>query len=160
MLKKIVLLAAIALIGAVATSPKAAQAQGLSPVQAEDRVVATTQADGKALVFNESMVWLNAGPLVPATKGIRLPSGRYELEAEDADYLYYRSPQPFEYRLFQDGKVKDSRFMPGGVYMSKAAITLVPAGVYLTNDGTHKTLIWKLGADFMQLEGTKWKKAQ
>jgi hypothetical protein len=50
--------------------------------------------------------------------------------------------------------------MPGGIYLSKATISLIPAGVYMTTDETHKTLTWKLGSSFMHSEGTKWTRTE
>ncbi|MBS0280557.1 MAG: hypothetical protein JSR25_05300, partial [Proteobacteria bacterium] len=73
-----------------------------------------------------------------------------------ADYLYYRAPERFEWRLFENDQVKKAGFEQGGIYVSKAFIALVPAGVYMSSDETKKTLIWKLGSDFMRLEGSKW----
>lgn len=107
------------------------------------------------LVLDESMVWLDQAVMAP-TRGIRFPAGNYILEAEDGDYRYYRAPTSIEYRVFKDGKVTGDREMPGGIYISKAAITLVPAGGYLSVDDTHKMLTWKLGLDFMHLENQKW----
>lgn len=130
-------------------------ASALSPLQSEGRVVTMNARADDALILNEPMVWLDQDIVAP-TRGIRLPSGTYTMEAEDPDYIYYRSAAPIEYRVFHDGAVSDDRFMPGGIYLSKAAITLVPAGVYLTVDDTHKTLTWKLGLSFVRAEGSKW----
>jgi hypothetical protein len=136
-------------------SPEVAWSDPLSPVQSEDRVVSPTPPGHQVLVLGESMVWLDQA-LYDPTRGIRFTAGTYTLEAEDADYRYYRAPSPIEYRVFANGKVKDGRFMPGGIYLSKALISLVPAGGYLSVDDTNKTLVWKLGADFMHSEGQKW----
>jgi hypothetical protein len=93
---------------------------------------------------------------VRTAHGIRLLDGTYALEAEDDDYLYYRAPQKIEYRVFKNGAVVDGRFLPGGIYFSNAFLSLVLAGAYLTVDDTHKTLMWKLGLEFIHLEGSKW----
>lgn len=157
-LRTLAILGVIAMVSetVVPTGAEAQLFQNLSPVQFEDRVVTATQGKAGTLTLNEPEVWLDGDIVRPATKGIRLPSGEYVLEAEDADYLYYRAPERFEYRIFQDGQVKDARFLQGGIYMSKAFIALAPAGAYLSSDDTKKTLIWKLGADFLRSEGTKW----
>lgn len=147
------------MVGAIlsGTGAKAQTFTNLSPVQSEDRAVTAAQGANGTLTFNEPEVWLDGDGLVRSTtRGIRLPAGDYQLEAEDADYLYYRASERFEMRVFQDGQVKDSRFMTGGIYVSKALIALVPAGVYFSSDEKNKTLVWKLGSDFMRSEGSKW----
>jgi hypothetical protein len=130
-----------------------------SPLAAEDRVVSPVPNDTRVITLNEPEVWTDQSPpLVPATHGIRLPSGRYILEAEDANSLYFRSPEKIEYRIFANGAVTDDRFMPGGLFLSKATFASVPAGAYLTVDAANKTVTWKLGSDFLAMEGTKWSK--
>ena len=154
-----VIFCVILIAGGAVALPTCAEAQiseMLSPEQSEDRVVTVVQGKSSVLTLAEPMVFLDIVSGLPATKGVRFPSGEYDLEAEDADYLYYRAPDRIEYRVFQSGQVKAQRFMPGGIYFSKALITLVPAGAYLSSDGTNKTLLWKLGAEFTHLEGTKW----
>lgn len=147
-----------AIVGAIA-SPNGARAQFLQhlpPAQFEDHVVTAAQGTTGTLTFNEPEVWLDSDGVRPATKGIRLPSGTHELEAEDTDYLYYRAPERFEWRLLENDQVKKAGFEQGGIYVSKSLIALVPAGIYMSLDEKKKTLIWKLGSDFMRLGGSKW----
>ena len=155
-LRTLALFGVILLVGGAIALPTRAEAQTflpLPPTEFINRVVSTTSGTSGSLTLREPMVRLDAAR---ATRGIRLPSGDYVLEAEDADYLYYRAPERIEFRIFADGQVQKQGFIPGGIYVSKAFIALVPAGVYQTSDDTHKTLIWKLGADFLRDEGTKW----
>jgi hypothetical protein len=158
-LRTLATLGVIALVCGTISSTTGANAQifqNLPPVQFENRVVTAARGKCGTLTLNEPEVWLDADLVRPATKGLRFPSGEYDLEAEDADYFYYRAPERIEARFFQDGRVTNQKFIPGGIYVSKAFIALVPAGVYQSGDDTHKTLIWKLGSDFMRSEGTKW----
>ena len=128
----------------------------LSPLTSEDRSVSPVVDAGKSVILKESMVWYDQEV---ATRGIRFPEGQYLLEAEDAEYYYFRSPSPLEYRIFQNGSLTDGRFMPGGLFLSKALINMVPAGAYLSvEDPKQKTLTWKLGSNFLRKEGSLWTK--
>jgi hypothetical protein len=130
---------------------------GVTPVQSEPRVVTPKQDAARTVVLYEPLVFLDQGPLVTASHGVRLPNGIYGLEAEDSDNFYYRAPADIEYRTFgSDGKVSGRRFMPGGLYVSKATISLVPIGAYVAIDESHKILTWRLGGEFSRLEGKKW----
>ncbi len=128
--------------------PVAAAAQ----MQAESRTVKEVSDPARSLLISEAMIFQDFSK----THGIRFTPGTYRLEAEDDDYFYYRAPDQIEYRVIRNGAPSDGRFMPGGIYFSKALISLVPAGAYLTNDGTHKTLTWKLGVEFTHLEFSNW----
>jgi hypothetical protein len=157
---RLVLLSALLAMSEATVLVTGAGAQMLSPLQSERRVVVVVKGSSRSLTLSEPMVWLDAGPREPPTRGVRLPAGQYALEAEDTNFLYYRSPEPIEYRIFQNGQVTSTRFMPGGIYLSKAAVAFVPAGVYMSTDETHKTLTWKLGATFLQSEGKTWKRSE
>ena len=56
----------------------------LDPVTAEQRQVALVADATKTVTLSKPIVWLNA-PAHRASKGIRLPQGVYNLEAQDAD---------------------------------------------------------------------------
>ena len=128
----------------------------LSPLTHEARVVSPLPSQTNAVVFKEPMVWYDQA-LFP-TRGIRFPEGTYRIESEDSEYRYFRAPSQIEYRVLQDGKVTDARFMPGGLFLSKRAFDLVPAGAYLFVDEYTNVLTWKLGGDFMGMEGGRWSK--
>jgi hypothetical protein len=103
----------------------------------------------------EGMVFYDASP---ATRGLRFPPGVFALEAEDGDYLYLRSPAPLEFHVFKDGKAVDSRNIPGGIMVAKH-FSLVPAAGYIDTEGTKKMGVWKLGGEFLRIEGKYWKKS-
>jgi len=104
----------------------------------------------------EGMVWYDASP---PTRGLRFPAGTYVLEAEDSDYLYFRSPAPLEMRVFKDGKVIDGHDIPGCLMLSKRLISRIPAAGYIDDGGSSKMMVWKLGRDFLHREGKDWKKS-
>src|SRR6266478_1695929 len=67
----------------------------LDPVTAEQHKVTAAADEAKTVTLSEPIVWLNA-PAHRASKAVRLPQGRYTLEAEDKDYLYFRAPSAIE----------------------------------------------------------------
>lgn len=128
----------------------------LNPLVNEVRPVHATADATKTVTVIGGMVWYDGNP---ALHGIRFPPGLYVLEAEDADYLYFRSPKPLELRIFKDGKMVDGRDIPGGIMLTKHLLSLVPGAGYIDDTGTNKIMLWKLGANFLQLKGTNWKKS-
>jgi hypothetical protein len=58
----------------------------------------------------------------------------------------------------QNGNVTDDHFSSGGLFFKKATFNLVPAGAYISTDNQTKILTWKLGANFLDMEGSKWTK--
>jgi hypothetical protein len=128
----------------------------MSPATHEARVVSPVVNQTKELVFKEPMVWYDQ--TFAPTRGIMFPQGTYQIEAEDSDYIYFHAPAEIEYRTLQGGSVTGDRFMPGGVFLAKTAINLVPAGAYLSVDKNTNVLTWKLGGSFLRMEGSKWTK--
>ena len=126
-----------------------------NPVTHEARVVRNAQASSKSVTIVNGMVWYN----LDRTKGIRFPPGTYVLEAEDADYWYFRSPAPLEFRQFSGEHVTDSQSAAGGIMIARAAMNMVPAGGYVQGDGSTKVMVWKLGGDFLGMEGREWNKS-
>lgn len=110
----------------------------------------------KSVTISDGMVWY-AG--LARSSGLRFPPGTYVLEAEDDDYWYFRSPLPLEFRTFQNGKPTDENTKRGGLMLGKQSIRLVPAGGYVDGDGSVKTMVWKLGGDFLAMEGRQWRKS-
>jgi hypothetical protein len=123
----------------------------LPPATKETRVVSPATNQTNLVVFKEPMVWYDHAGL--RTKGIRLSEGTYPIESEDSEYRYFRAPNMIEYRTLHDGKVTSDYFIPGGFVLSKRAFDLVPAGVYFFVNEHTNILAWKLGEDFMHLEG-------
>lgn len=144
----LLLLSAAALVSACGTL-------SLSPIANDPRTVQVASDPKKTVSVPEGMIWYDS----PApTRGLRFPPGRYTIEAEDADYWYFRSAAPLEFRSFQNGKVTEERSTPGGLMLGKNAMSMVPGGGYIDGMGSEKVMIWKLGRDFLRREGREWKK--
>ncbi len=43
--------------------------------------------------------------------------------------------------------------------LSKRSFRMVPAEAYIDGDGTSKIMVWKLGGDFLAMEGKQWRKS-
>jgi hypothetical protein len=94
----------------------------------------------------------------PATRGIKLPAGHYVSEAEDLEYWYFRAPAPVEMKTFQNGRISSVRSELGGVMIAKGW-SLLPAAVYIQSSSeSMKMGVWKLGKEWLRLEGSEWKK--
>ena len=129
----------------------------LPAVTAESRSITPVANSEKTVTLVEPIVWLDAP--FGDTKGVRFPEGVYRLEAEDADYLYFRAPAAIEHRILKDGAVIDGRDIPGGLMLSKHLISLVPAGAYIDGESENqKVQTMRLGREFMRFEGSKWKR--
>jgi hypothetical protein len=128
----------------------------LDPVWVETRSVKPGTDAKKTVNVPEGMVFYNSSP---ATRGIRFPAGVYILEAEDADYFYLHSPAPLEFRILKDGKLTDERKIPGGLMMAKR-FSMVPAAGYIDGEkDTDKMAVWKLGSEFLAIQGKYWTKS-
>jgi hypothetical protein len=121
---------------------------------AERHAVRSASDPGKTVVFNEPMVWLDA-PAANASKGVRFLPGRYELDAEDDGYWYFRAPEPLELRALDHGRTLDGRFVPGGLALSKG-FNLVPAAAYIDDAAGQKLHVMRMGRDFLELRGKTW----
>jgi hypothetical protein len=84
-----------------------------NPVVDETHAVQAAQDSSRTITIGSGMVWYN----IERTKGIRFPPGTYVLEAQDANYWYFRSPTPLEFRVFNGDRVADERTMPGGLML-------------------------------------------
>lgn len=127
----------------------------LDATSSQTRIVRPASDPSKSVTVPEGMVWY-ATP--SRSSGLRFPPGTYTLEAEDDDYWYFRSPTPLEFRAFANGKPSEEHINPGGLMLGKRSIRLVPAGGYIDGDGSAKTMVWKLGGDFLAMEGKQWRK--
>ena len=134
----------------------ACAAPRLEPVINEEHLVTPISDPAKIVTVLEPMVWTNA-PADEATKGIRLPAGTYVLEAEDAEYLYFKAPAPIGVKAVQAGEPPDQREIPGGLAIAKA-FNLVPAATYVVVGPTleTRTLIFKHGAEFLEVRDKQW----
>ena len=126
-----------------------------APMCAEDRAVRIAHDPAKSVTVIEGMVFGD----FKNSHGIRFPGGSYVLESEDETYLYFAAPAPLEYRVFSGGKPVDGRFIPGGLAIAKNTFRVVPAAGYMNAEQDKKTFTWKLGSEFLSLEGTRWTKS-
>src|SRR5262249_40982382 len=124
----------------------------LNPVTDEEFEVRPVSDPGRTLTFREPMVWSDA-PMYRATKGVRLLDGKYVLEAENDNFLYFRSPVPIEMRVLERGVPVGGRNYEGGLALSKAFVALTPAIAYVSVNEHRKMHVMKMGHDFLQLEG-------
>ena len=139
----VLLLSVIGGCGGVTLDPKHIELRDVTPVSNDTRV----------LTLKESEVWYDGHP---PRIGIGFPPGTYKIEAEDDSFWYFHAPARIEMRR-SDG---DNRAMDGGIALRKRPdIGGVVAEGYIDDDNRNpakKALIWKLGAEFEQLKGTKW----
>ena len=92
---------------------------------------------------------------------VTIPAGEYAFEAEDDIYLYFRSPEPLEYRMYRSEGFADAMFQNGGIALarkSKWDTAQYPACTY--TDGkkqNQKRLTCPLSPPFlMQKRGSDW----
>lgn len=116
----------------------------------EVRNIRPTADTSKTVTVSEGMVWYSTAS---RSSGLRFPPGMYALEAEDDDYWYFRAPSPLEFRSFVNGKPSGEYTKPGGLMLGKRSIRLVPGAGYVDADASSKNMVWKLGGDFLALEG-------
>jgi hypothetical protein len=128
----------------------------LDSTASEVRNIRPTSDTSKTVTVPEGMVWYSTAS---RSSGLRFPPGTYALEAEDDDYWYFRAPSPLEFRSFVNGKPGEEYTKPGGLMLSKRSIRLVPGAGYVDADGSSKNMVWKLGGDFLALEGRQWHKS-
>ena len=139
----------------------AGDAFAMRPRANEVRTVVPITDDGKTLTILNGMVYYDRP--IRYQHGIRFPTGRYTLEAQDSSYWYLRAPTPIEFRDFergrQDEKPTTSRSSPGGIALAKSALNLsIPAGAYVDGDQGTRVIVWILGGDFILREGHDWSK--
>ncbi len=127
-----------------------------NPLTQESREVDLISDPDKTVTVFEGMVWYNSRR---PTHGLRMPAGIYVLEAEDENFLYFRSKTPLEMRLFKNGKVTDGRNLEGGVMLNKKWLSRIPAACYIDEVDSTKLMIWKLGKSFIKREGKDWEKS-
>ncbi|MDR0901433.1 MAG: hypothetical protein LBM92_01530 [Opitutaceae bacterium] len=125
-----------------------------NPVTFETRAVRVATDATKTVSVPKGMIWHDQ---TPPTRGLRFPPGTYVLEAEDADYWYLRSAAPLEFRVFEGRQMTEGRNVSGGIMIAKHFST-VPGAAYTDGEGSTKVMVWKLGKDFLNREGSVWKK--
>lgn len=145
----IILVCGMALAGCGTLPPMDAAAN-------ESRATRPASDPSKTVTVSEGMVWY-ATP--SRSSGLRFPPGTYALEAEDDDYWYFRSPSPLEFRSFSNGRPNEEHTQLGGLMLGKRSLRRIPAAGYVDADDSSKTMVWKLGGDFLTLEGRQWRKS-
>jgi hypothetical protein len=128
----------------------------LNPLINEHRVIRAEQDRARTLIVTRELVLDDRRH---ASHELRLPSGAYALEGEDADYWYLRSSQALIMLDFHRGGQTDRHSLRGGIALGKYPTRSVPAAVYIDGEGTARVLVWKLGKDFMGGEGRDWRKS-
>lgn len=128
----------------------------MEPTASEIRMVRPASDPSKTLVVTDGMVWYATAS---RSSGLRFPPGTYVLEAEDDDYWYFRSSLPLEFRSFADGRPTEEHTRFGGLMLGKRLIRLIPAAGYVDDDDASKTMVFKLGGDFLAMEGRQWRKS-
>lgn len=124
----------------------------LDPAWLQDRPVTFLSDKRKSLSVPEGMIFYDRSP---ATRGIGFPVGTYSLEAEDADYLYFRAATPLDFHVFKNGKLSEARRIHGGIMLAKR-FNLIPAAGYIDGEGAKKFAVWKLGREFLAQKGSFW----
>lgn len=127
----------------------------LSPIEDLEQQVQGVDYSTKRIVLIEPMIWLDSRD---AQSGIILPRGVYLLEAESRDYLYFAAPDYIEYRTLRENNEPDRRFLFGGLFLAKKRYNMIPAGAYYSISDLDKVHIWRLGSDFIEMEGEQWQK--
>ena len=127
-----------------------------TPLTNVRRDVHLEQDASKSITVSHDMVFYDASP--PA-QSLRFPAGTYALEGQDGEYWYMRSSVPLEFLAFRKGGKADSRNIAGGIMIGKYSFRAAPGAGYIDGEGSTRIEVWKLGGDFLKLEGKDWKKS-
>jgi hypothetical protein len=130
----------------------------LDPTDDRPSTITMATDHAKMLTFQTGMVWCYD---MSARRCLRLPPGTYTIEGEDAVWRYFRAPEPMDFRFRDKPEHDRQRFIRGGVALRKGFDIMLPAEVYIDSDSHRiedKVLIFKLGNDFADREGSVWRK--
>ena len=94
-------------------------------------------------------------------KTVNIPVGEYIFEGEDDIFLYFRSPEPMEYRVYHKEGYAEGAFQMGGIALARQEQwdeVEYPACTYIDGkDQYQKRLTCPLGTAFiLQKRGTDW----
>ena len=123
----------------------------MNPVVRETRSVTKVADSENQLTVPNGMVFYDTRP---PKQGIRFPAGTYKLVAEDDEYLYFKSDAPIEIRNFSNGTMTGGDNYSGGLMIAKG-ISIVPGAGFIKEENDF-VMIWKLGGEFLRLEGREW----
>ena len=101
------------------------------------------------------------GELPMEKKTVNIPEGEYVFEGEDDIFLYFRSPEPLEYRVNHKQGYAEGAFQLGGIALARKGQwdkVEYPACTYIDGEDQHqKRLTCPLGTSFlMQKRGYDW----
>ena len=110
-------------------------------------------------VINEMLFEYGENPLEKKT--VRMPEGEYVFEGEDDIFLYFRSPEPLEYRVHHKEGYAEGFFQQGGIALANGARwdnVEYPVCTYTDGRDLHqKRLTCPLEASFMiRKRGSDW----
>lgn len=124
-----------------------------SPIVSQSRSITPVRNAGRSLTVAHGLGFSSSSG---GTRRISFPAGVYPLEAEDAGYWYFRASAPITFT-----ELSTENWMPraqmGGLMVAKSGNPLAGGG-YVDGSASTKILVWKLGAEFLALEGQYWKK--
>ena len=112
------------------------------------------------LTVNRPMLFeVGENPLEKKT--VNIPAGEYVFEGEDDVFLYFRSPEEMEYRVYHKEKYAEGVFQLGGIalaYKDKWDKIEYPACTYIDGEDQHqKRLTCPLEISFLlSKRGTDW----
>ena len=94
-------------------------------------------------------------------KTVNIPKGEYVFEAEDDIFLYFRSPDEMEYRVYHKENYAEGFFQLGGLALARKEqwdLVEYPACTYIDGEKQNeKRLTCPLGTAFLlQRRGTDW----
>ena len=94
-------------------------------------------------------------------KTVDIPAGEYIFEGEDDIFLYFRSPEPMEYRVYHKEGYAEGAFQMGGLALARKDqwdTVEYPACTYIDGEELHqKRLTCPLQTAYlMQRRGTDW----
>jgi len=70
------------------------------------------------LIVNKEMIFEHT-KTAALRNTVTIPAGEYAFEAEDDIYLYFRSPEPLEYRMYRGEGFVDAMFQNGGIALAR-----------------------------------------
>ena len=112
------------------------------------------------LTVNKAMLFeVGDNPL--EKKSVNIPAGEYVFEGEDDIFLYFRSPEEMEYRVYHKEGYAEGAFQMGGLAFARKEQwdkVEYPVCTYIDGEDQHqKRLTCPLEISFlMQKRGTDW----
>lgn len=94
-------------------------------------------------------------------KTVNIPAGEYIFEGEDDIFLYFRSPEPMEYRVYHKEGYAEGAFQLGGLALARKDQwdkVEYPACTYIDGEDIHqKRLTCPLESSYLlHKRGTEW----